>query len=115
MIGMGAEASTIMRAEATDFFRNCRTVKIPSDKRVGDVPGSAHYQWRVMLHHHSRGWSRVDRRQAIQAHIVCSNEGKRNNELYGATKVFPFFVDAHLQFPTGHCPSTLLSIAISPN
>jgi hypothetical protein len=43
MIGMGAEASTIVKAEAADFFRNCGAVKIPSDERVGDVPGSVHY------------------------------------------------------------------------
>jgi hypothetical protein len=43
MIGMGAEASTIVRAEAADFFFSCGTVKIPSDERVGDVPGSVHY------------------------------------------------------------------------
>jgi hypothetical protein len=29
MIGMGAEASTIVRAEAADFFCNCGAVKIP--------------------------------------------------------------------------------------
>jgi hypothetical protein len=43
MIGMGAEASTIVRAEAADFFCDCGTVKIPSDERVGDVPRSVHY------------------------------------------------------------------------
>jgi hypothetical protein len=43
MIGLSAEASTIVRAEAADFFCYCRTVKIPSDERVGDVPGSVHY------------------------------------------------------------------------
>jgi hypothetical protein len=43
MIGMGAEASTIVRAEAADFFCDCWAVKIPSDERVGDVPGSIHY------------------------------------------------------------------------
>jgi hypothetical protein len=42
MIGMGAEASTIVRAEAADFFCDCWAVKIPSDERVGDVPGSVH-------------------------------------------------------------------------
>jgi hypothetical protein len=42
MIGMGAEASTIARAEAADFLLNCGAVKIPSDERVGDVPGSVH-------------------------------------------------------------------------
>jgi hypothetical protein len=40
---MGAEASTIVRAEAADFFCNFGAVKIPSDERVGDVPGSVHY------------------------------------------------------------------------
>jgi hypothetical protein len=43
MIGMGAEASTIVRTEAVDFFCDCWAVKIPSDERVGDVPGSVHY------------------------------------------------------------------------
>jgi hypothetical protein len=36
MIGMSAEASTIMRTEAADFFCDCWAVKIPSDERVGD-------------------------------------------------------------------------------
>jgi hypothetical protein len=40
---MGAEASTIVRAEGADFFSNCGAVKIPSNERVGDVPGSVHY------------------------------------------------------------------------
>jgi hypothetical protein len=40
---MGEEASTIVRAEAADFFCNCGAVKIPSDERVGDVPWSVHY------------------------------------------------------------------------
>jgi hypothetical protein len=43
MIGMGAEASTVVRAEAADFFCDCWAVKIPWDKRVGDVTGSVHY------------------------------------------------------------------------
>jgi hypothetical protein len=43
MIGMGAEATTIVRAEAADFFCDCWAVKIPSDERVGVVPGSVHY------------------------------------------------------------------------
>jgi hypothetical protein len=43
MIGMGAEASTIVRAEEADFFCDCWAVKIPTDERVGDVPGSVHY------------------------------------------------------------------------
>jgi hypothetical protein len=43
MIGMGAEASTIVIAEAADFFWDCWAVKIPSDERVGDVPGSVYY------------------------------------------------------------------------
>jgi hypothetical protein len=43
MIGMGAEAKTIVRFEAVDFFCDCGAVKIPSDERVGDVPGSVHY------------------------------------------------------------------------
>jgi hypothetical protein len=43
MNGMGGEASTKVRAEATDFFCDCWAVKIPSDERVGDVPGGVHY------------------------------------------------------------------------
>jgi hypothetical protein len=39
MIGMGAEASSIVRAEAADFFCDCWAVKIPLDESVGDVPG----------------------------------------------------------------------------
>jgi hypothetical protein len=42
MIGMGAELSTIVRAEAVDFFCDCRAVGVPSDERVGDVPGGVH-------------------------------------------------------------------------
>jgi hypothetical protein len=47
MIGMGAEASTIVRAEAANFFCNCGAVKIPSYERVGDVPASVHYHFDV--------------------------------------------------------------------
>jgi hypothetical protein len=43
MIGMGAEASTIVRAEVADFFWDCWAVKIPSDERAGAVPGGVHY------------------------------------------------------------------------
>jgi hypothetical protein len=43
MIGMGAKSITIVRAEAADIFCDYRTVKIPLDERVGDVPGSVHY------------------------------------------------------------------------
>jgi hypothetical protein len=43
MIGMDAEASTIVRAEAADFFSDCWAVKIPSVVHAGDVPGSVHY------------------------------------------------------------------------
>jgi hypothetical protein len=43
MIGMGAGASTIVRAETADFFCDCGAVKILSDERVGDVPRSVHY------------------------------------------------------------------------
>jgi hypothetical protein len=46
MIEMGAEASAIVRVEAAEFFCNCWAVKIPSDERVGDVPGSVHYHAR---------------------------------------------------------------------
>jgi hypothetical protein len=43
MIGMGAEASAIVRAEVEDFFCDCWAVEVPSDERVADVPGSVHY------------------------------------------------------------------------
>jgi hypothetical protein len=43
MIGMGAEVSTIVRAEAADFFCDCWAVKVPTDERVGNLPGSVHY------------------------------------------------------------------------
>jgi hypothetical protein len=43
MIGMGAKSITIVRAAAAEFFCDCWAVKIPSDERVGDVPGSVHY------------------------------------------------------------------------
>jgi hypothetical protein len=43
MIGMGAEANIVVRAEAADFFCNSGTVKIPSDERVADVPGGVQY------------------------------------------------------------------------
>jgi hypothetical protein len=43
VIGIGAEASTIVRAEEEDFFCDFWEVKISSDERVGDVPGSVHY------------------------------------------------------------------------
>jgi hypothetical protein len=43
MIGMGAEACTIVRAEAADFFCNCGAVKISSDECVRDIPGGVHY------------------------------------------------------------------------
>jgi hypothetical protein len=42
MIGMGAKSITIVRAVTADFFCDCWAVKIPSDERVGDVPGSVH-------------------------------------------------------------------------
>jgi hypothetical protein len=37
MIGMSAEASTIVRAEAADFFCDCWAVMIPSDECVRGV------------------------------------------------------------------------------
>jgi hypothetical protein len=41
MIGMGAEACTIRRAEAANFFFDCRAVEIPSDECVRDNLGIA--------------------------------------------------------------------------
>jgi hypothetical protein len=43
MIGMGAKASTIVRAEAEDFVFDCWAVEVPSDESVRDIPGSVHY------------------------------------------------------------------------
>jgi hypothetical protein len=43
MIGMGAEASTIVRAVAADFFFDCSDVEIPSDECIRDIPWSVHY------------------------------------------------------------------------
>jgi hypothetical protein len=40
---MGVGASTVVRAEAADFFCDCWAVKIPYDERVGDVQGGVHY------------------------------------------------------------------------
>jgi hypothetical protein len=32
-----------VRAVTADFFFDCKAAKVPSDERVGDVPGSVHY------------------------------------------------------------------------
>jgi hypothetical protein len=42
MIGMGAEASTIVRAEAADFVFDSRAAEVPSDECVRDIPGGVH-------------------------------------------------------------------------
>jgi hypothetical protein len=40
---MCAEASTILRAVAADFFFNCWYLGIPSDKRIQHIPRCVHY------------------------------------------------------------------------
>jgi hypothetical protein len=40
---MCAEASTILRAVAADFFPNCWYLEIPSDNNIRHVPGCVHY------------------------------------------------------------------------
>jgi hypothetical protein len=42
MIGMGAEASTIRRAEKANFFFDGWEVEIPLDECVRDIPGGVH-------------------------------------------------------------------------
>jgi hypothetical protein len=38
-----AEASTVLRAVAEDFFFNCSCSEIPSDNRIRHVPRCVHY------------------------------------------------------------------------
>jgi hypothetical protein len=38
-----AEASTVLRAVAGDFFFNCWYLEIPSNKRIRHVPKCVHY------------------------------------------------------------------------
>jgi hypothetical protein len=40
---MFAEASTVMRAVAADFFCNCWYLEIPSDNRIRHVPKCVNY------------------------------------------------------------------------
>jgi hypothetical protein len=40
---MCAEASTIERAVAADFFFNCWYLEIPSDKSIRYIPRCVHY------------------------------------------------------------------------
>jgi hypothetical protein len=40
---MCAEASTVLRAVAADFFCNCWCVEIPSDNRILHLPRCVHY------------------------------------------------------------------------
>jgi hypothetical protein len=40
---MCAEASTVLRAVAADFFFNCWYLKIPSDNRIRHIPRCVHY------------------------------------------------------------------------
>jgi hypothetical protein len=42
MIGMGAEASTIVIDVKADFFFDCWAVEIPSYECVRDIPGGVH-------------------------------------------------------------------------
>jgi hypothetical protein len=39
-----AEASTILRAVAADFFFNCWYLEIPSDNHIRHIPRSVHYR-----------------------------------------------------------------------
>jgi hypothetical protein len=40
---MCAEASTVSRAVAADFFFSCRYLEIPSDNRIRHIPRFIHY------------------------------------------------------------------------
>jgi hypothetical protein len=40
---MCAEASSVLRAVATDFFCNCWCLEIPSDNRIRHIPRCVHY------------------------------------------------------------------------
>jgi hypothetical protein len=40
---MCADASTVLRAVAEDFFFNCWYLEIPSDNRIRQIPRSVHY------------------------------------------------------------------------
>jgi hypothetical protein len=40
---MCAEASTVLRAVAGDFFFNCWYLEIPSDTRIQHIPKCVHY------------------------------------------------------------------------
>jgi hypothetical protein len=40
---MCAEASTVLRAVAADFFCNCWCLEIPSDNRIWHIPKCVHY------------------------------------------------------------------------
>jgi hypothetical protein len=40
---VNAEASTVLRAVAADFFFNCWCLEIPSDNRIRHVPRCVHY------------------------------------------------------------------------
>jgi hypothetical protein len=40
---MCAEASTVLRAVAADFFFNCWYLEIPSDDRIRHIPRCVHY------------------------------------------------------------------------
>jgi hypothetical protein len=45
---MCAEASTVLRAVAADFFSNCWYLEIPSDNRIRHIPRC--------VHHHAQGF-----------------------------------------------------------
>jgi hypothetical protein len=66
-----AEASTVLRAVATDFFFSCRCMEIPSDNRIRDVPRCVHY--------HAQGF----RLETFQN--FCVGSGSRTPELYSVS------------------------------
>jgi hypothetical protein len=43
---MCAEASTVLRAVAADFFFNCWYLEIPSDNRIRQIPRCKTFDWK---------------------------------------------------------------------
>jgi hypothetical protein len=46
---MCAEANTILRAAAADFFFNCWCLEIPSDNRIRHIPWCVHCRARLSI------------------------------------------------------------------
>jgi hypothetical protein len=68
---MCAEASTVLRAVASDFFFNWWYLEIPSDYRIRNIPRCVHY--------HAEGF----RLETFQNYYVGS--GSRTPELYSVS------------------------------